>query len=185
MWRMAIKYLIFLPIIVLSFAQDTTPLFQLYNERKMEALKNQLPLFKETPEKLFFETLFVNDADSSIELYKQIYDDASEKLKPLIARKLYEYYYAKGFYITAQRYSQDEAPSAYEIQLGAFISQENAEELEQKLSQGGLKTYLVIKEINQKKFYCVRIKGKDNLQATKAFAEDIEKRFNLKYRIIK
>jgi hypothetical protein len=185
MWRMAVKYLNYLPIIIVSLAQDPNPLFQLYNERRMEELKIQLPLFKNTPEKLFFETLFINDADSSIEIYKQIYNDASAKLKPLVARKLYEYYYAKGFYIAAQRYLESEEQSAYEIQLGAFLSQENAEELDRKLSAGGLNTYIIIKEIDQKKFYCIRIKGKQSLQETEVFADKIGKQFNLKYRIIK
>jgi hypothetical protein len=182
---MAVNFLFFIPIILISFAQDTASLYKLYAERKMEALKSQLPLLKESPEKTFFQTLFISNADSSVELYKLIYKNASGKLKPLVSRKLYEYYYAKGFYVTAQRYEDSEGESVYEIQLGAFLSQENALDLKEKLFNGGLKTYLVIKEINQKKFYCIRMKGKDSIESTTSLADQIGRKFNLKYRIIK
>jgi hypothetical protein len=185
MWRVAVKYLIFLPIILIGLGQNTDVLFQLYNDRNMEALKTQLPDFTESSEKAFFEALFMNDADSCVEIYKAIYPDASSKLKPLVAKKLYEYYYARGFYITAQRYENRDVQSDYEIQLGAFISQNNAQALQKKLSAGGVTAYIVTKEIGQKTFYCVRMPGRENLQATESLADEIGKKFNLKYRIIK
>jgi hypothetical protein len=185
MWRVAIKYLIFLPIILIGFAQNTDLLFQLYNERNMDGLKKQLPNFSDSVEKSFFNALFISDADSCVEIYKQVYLQGSAKLKPLAAQKLYEYYYARGFYVTAQRYINTEAPSDFEIQLGAFISEDNAKELQQKLSAGGVETYIAAKEIGQKIFFCVRMPGKEDLQSTEKFADQIGKKFNLKYRIIK
>jgi len=185
MWGLAIKYLIFIPIILISLAQDAAPLYELYANRKMEELKKRVPYLSESEEKTFFEALFINDADSSAEIYKEIYDGASKRLKPLVARKLYEYYYARGFYITAERYVTSYEESAYIIQLGAFLSEENAKELKSRLYDGGLKTFMVTKEINEKTFYCIQIQGKETLEATNVFADQIGKKFNLKYRVIK
>lgn len=185
MWRMAIKYLTFLPIIVISFAQDAALLFQLYNERNMEELKKQLITFKESDEKTFFQALFIHDADSSAEIYKELYVNATETLKPLVARKLYEYYYAKGFYVTAQRYETGAVESSFEIQLGAFLSKENADDFMRKLDGEGLETYVITKEVNQKTYYCVRIHGKETLEATNVYAEQIGIKFRVKYSIIK
>jgi hypothetical protein len=220
MWRVEFKniviYIVFLFYHSLICGQEFNELYRLYNERKIQELKNKLDFFEKSYpdhlEILFFKTLFIVNGDEAVSSYQQLTGQADEKLKSYLIKKISEYYYAKGYYITALEYQkkittpsehigQDKIKennnhsaneqlhvdnsSKFKIQLGAFSVKENAIQLKDMLFHNHLNAVIVERRINETRLYCIWINGKDNFESTKEYAEMIKNKFKLEYRIIK
>ncbi|MFC2089110.1 SPOR domain-containing protein, partial [Calditrichota bacterium] len=110
-----------------------------------------------------------------------------------------DYYYAKGYYITASKYQKylvekssdsnikttaEIEQDKYIIQLGAFGLKENAEQLKTMLETQNLYPRIVERNINGKLLYCVWMDGKTNFSQTLRYAETIKQKYQLQYRII-
>jgi AmiR/NasT family two-component response regulator len=193
------------------YCQDLNELYILYNNRQIRELKNKVDLLeKKYPDKkeiLFFKTLFIRNGDEAVQNYQNLLGQADEKLKAYVVNKISEYYYAKGYYVTALQYQDDiivtsnqnvkenieeknqqlkiNENSKFKIQLGAFSVKENANQLIEKLLHNGIHALIVERMVNDILLYCVWINGKNSFEETKLFAEMIKKKFQLEYRIIK
>ena len=54
---------------------------------------------------IFFKTLFEPDAEAAFSVYQKIISSTNDgELRYQAAKKIYEYYYAKGFYVTADEF---------------------------------------------------------------------------------
>ncbi|MFZ0391106.1 MAG: SPOR domain-containing protein, partial [Calditrichia bacterium] len=92
------------------------------------------------------QTLFSETSQSAIADYISLYNKADDpRLKNLIVDRTSQYYYANGYYETASRLMQDESyreeffssknqKTIYGVQLGAFLSRQNAVKLKSRFS---------------------------------------------------
>jgi len=194
------------------FAQNNyNTLYTLYEQKQFERLKSELgkyPTGSDTSLDIrFFNALFEQDAELARQEYRNIFDRATGKLKNLAAGKLMEYYYARGYYVNAEKYhkfivdnkAEDSGSGAtgevvsakpaqknsYFIQVGAFGMRDNARELSQMLGTQDLPTRIVERNINGKTLFCVWIEGKNSFESTLKYADKIKSKYDLEYRIIK
>jgi hypothetical protein len=193
------------------YCQDVNELYILYNNRQIQELKKKVDLlekkYPDNVEILFFKTLFIRNGDEAVQNYQNLLGHAGEKLKVYLVNKISEYYYAKGYYVTASQYQDDKIVtsnqnvqenieeknkqlkinenSKFKIQLGAFSVKENANQLIENLLHNGIHAVIVERMVHDILLYCVWINGKNSFEETKLFAEMIKKKFQLEYRIIK
>lgn len=202
-------YYLVLTYSVVALGQPVTELYELYSNKDMTQLYGKTKeLSQKYPDNLeirFFKTLFIENADEAIKVYEELYNKSQGRLKTVIASKISDYYYAKGFYVKASDYrvvaveqiNQSQKPVKQEstiskktdadlvIQVGAFKFKENAQYLQNILRSNRVPSRVVAREIGQNTLYCVWIDGKSNFEETREIAENINKKFNLKYRIFK
>jgi len=187
-------------------------LFELYSARQLNELKKavdapQYIKLKNKPEMQFFNALFLTDAEAALAVYKKVFRSGEGRIKYLAAEKLYQYFYAKGFYVKAQNYQKylvehqqqnrtsepslihkDEQASekiSFYIQVGAFGIKENAEQRRRFLQTQDISSSLVKRKVGNKTLFCIWIKGKEDLEATMRYAERLKKKFDLDYQIMK
>jgi len=186
-------------------------LYTLYEQKQYEALKSALGKYSNgssaSLDIRFFYAVFEQDAELAKQEYQYIFDHARGKLKNLAAEKLREYYYARGYYVNAEKYhkfivdskpadnhavsgeepgaGQSGATPAYFIQVGAFGMKDNARELSQMLATQDLPSRIVERTVNGKTLFCVWIEGKKSFEGTLKYADKIKSKYDLEYRIIK
>jgi len=169
---------------------------------------------KSDPEYLFYRAVFNKNGEEAKEIFQDVFDNGEGRVKALAARKLMDYYYAKGYYLNASKYQkyliedrpavtvdvqetsetveperkpvQEERNSGiYYIQVGAFSLEENAEQLIRMLATQNITAKLVERKVNQKKLFCVWLEGKTDFKETFDYANVIKEKYDLKFRIIK
>ena len=185
-------------------------LIQLYRNHDLNGLKKELQpsAVKQNPLTAeFFKAVFLDDGEAAKEIYQHIYDRGYGKIKFLAAEKLQQYYYARGYYITANKYQkylvENQPPtkaeevdqpltvrnqtrnSAFYIQVGAFGMKENAEQRRKFLKLQDISSQVIKRTINGKQFFCVWISGRDDLEKTLNYAEQLKHKFDLEYQIMK
>ena len=147
----------------------------------------------------FFKALFIRDGEKAAELYGDIYKKASGKAKFYAAKKLMNYYYAKGYYVRASEYEKylvehqirqeeptsDSDENIYFIQVGAFSLRENAMQQVGFLAVQNIKAKIVQVSVKGKNLFCVWIPGDVNLDKTLQLANQIKKKYALEYQIKK
>lgn len=194
-----IKYLIIL-LTILSAAlsgQTTEQLFDLYEQKNTKELKQIVNSIQDdTPDIKFFRYLFVENGDEAVRLYEALYPETGGRIKNMVARKIAEYYYAKGYYVKADEYfayskiaAAQSAPvripsKLYHIQVGAFGFSDNAERMKDLLQTRNITATVHQREINGKALFCVWIAGKEDLDQTRELAETLKKAHKLSYQII-
>lgn len=194
------------------FAQNNYhTLYTLYEQKQFEQLKSELNKYPNgsnaSLDIRFFNALLEQDAELARQEYQNIFDHATGKLKNMAAGKLMEYYYARGYYVNAEKYhkfivdnkavvsgsgaagetvSEKLAKTdTYFIQVGAFGMKDNAQELSQMLGTQDLPSRIVERNVNGKTLFCVWIEGKDSFENTLKYADKIKSKYDLEYRIIK
>ena len=197
------KYFLIISILLVQIltAQTITnkSLFDLYENQKYEELKSQIDKLdknENSQEIKFLKALFLTNGEEAVKDYLTIFDNAFGELKSIVAKKLSDYYYAKGFYLTAGKYQKylvettktpqiEEARSVkYIIQLGAFGLKENAVQLQEMLVTQNLYTRIEKRNINGNTLHCVWLDGKDGFSETLDYAEKIKEKYHLQYRIL-
>lgn len=181
-------------------------LFNLYNNQKFEELKlkiNKLDKNKSRSAEIeFLHTIFLQNGEDALKIYLKLFESSYGDLKSIVSKKLSDYYYAKGYYLTASKYqkylvedthtkptnqkivtSQTEQKK-YIIQLGAFGLIENAAQLQEMLQTQNLYTRIENRNINGKYLHCVWLDGKKGFSETLEFAEKIKEKYHLQYRIL-
>ena len=118
---------------------------------------------------LFVRALQVSNGDSAVRLMAQVYAKTSdERLKAFVQERIYQFYYAGGYYKTADKIRENGdyilelfplynlGEKKYGIQIGAFRSRENALKLKQtwqnklydiqivQITRNGVRLYAVI-----------------------------------------
>ena len=124
--------------------------------------------------KRFVEALSEDNADSAIIMFAGVYKSSQDKvLRKHVIERISDYYYARGYYKTAERLLRDkkfldETVSAkpepgrsntvgYGIQVGAFGNYENALALKNKMLKKNRNVTIVNKESNGENLFLVVI----------------------------
>lgn len=178
-------------------AQNTDQLFAYYDQRNMDGIRQILASVKsEQPEIRFFSYLFVENGDEAVRLYEALYPETAGRTKKLVARKIGEYYYAKGYYVKAEEYlSRADLPLAeptpavqtkkmYHIQVGAFGFNDNAVRMKDLLQDRGIAATVEQREVSGKILFCVWIAGTEDQNQTRQIAEELKQKHKLNYQII-
>jgi hypothetical protein len=199
----------------LLVAQDISGLYSLYQNRQFRTLQERVTVlsgqYPENAEVRFFNALFLEDGEEAAQIYEQLYPGASEQLRKELAKKLSEYYYARGFYTRAeefQKIKQTEFPENLKspgepvppehrntpqtetkkvnfiIQVGAFGQEENARQLKKSLQSHQIVSRIITRLVNGKNLYCVWVNGGNSLDETVRIAVNIKAQFQLEYRIL-
>lgn len=205
---------IFLKIVVILFlgfsvgtAENVETLYQLYYKGDFKAIQEKLQEFQNenSADIQFFRALFTENGDTAVDMFLSVFEQARGDLKNLAGHKLYQYYYATGYYITAEKYKSfeiqhsepavAEIPSSdppqqiplnsdYVIQLGAFSAKANADLYATELNNKGLQAVVVEREVNSTSLYCVWLDGKMNYSQTLKYAEILKDKHKFNYRIL-
>jgi hypothetical protein len=192
-------------------AQNSNQLFNYYQNKQFDLVKNNLTKSKQISEteRQFFEALFIKDAEQAFGIYEALFKKTEGKIKYYSAERIKDYYYAKGFYSTASDYEKylvehkalidqktevvipdivNESPADTDllyIQVGAFGLVDNANQMKAMLNTQRIESKIIIKEINSQKLYCVWVTGKGDFDETLKFANDLKQRYHLNFKIIK
>ena len=73
----------------------------------------------------------------------------------------------------------------YYVQVGAFSLKENAEQRIRFLKIQNISSSVVEREVNNSTLYCVWIPGKESIDETLAFANEIKQKYALDFQIKK
>jgi hypothetical protein len=189
-----LQYLIYWFLFQTVVYSQTQKWYNAYLSNDMMALQTDLEKNNITdPDwKLFVQTIFIEDVEEALPQFTILYQKTADpKLKKIILDRISQYYYAKGFYETADRILTDEnfrnqiisvreEQIYFGIQLGAFSSLENAEKAKKKYSGSIQDIYIIIKESSGKKLYAV-IAGKfKNRNDAEKLEKEIQKKFTMK-----
>ena len=184
--------------------EDNNNLFVLYKGQKFEELKSELQKLKnnQSPEIQFLNTIFMENGEQALNVYLKLFKNSYGDFKAIIAKKLSDYYYAKGYYLTASKYQKylventtaktnlqntnavQSNQKKYIIQLGAFGMKENAVQLQEMLQTQNLYSRIEKRNINGNSLHCVWLDGKNDFSETLEFAEKIKEKYHLQYRIL-
>jgi len=204
-------FLILLILFPNIYAQSSNDIYYLYQNKEFVKLKEKLATIKATlpkAEQLFFETLFINDAEKAYQTYMDLFNKNDGKVKFFSAERLKDYYYAKGYYSTASDYEKylvenreliesssneiiqeiEESPEdtdKFYIQVGAFGLHENAQQMLEMLKTQKINSKIISREVRSKTLYCVWIPGKDEFTDTLKYANELKQKYHLDFNIIK
>jgi hypothetical protein len=189
-------------------AQDLVnkKLFALFEDEKLLELKSEINKLSKnltkTPEIEFFNTVFIENGETALQIYLDLFKNSYGEFKVVISKKLSDYYYAKGYYLTSSKYqkymventitktkiknnvSSHAEQKNYIIQLGAFGLKDNAIQLLEMLQTQNLHTRIETRNINGKTLHCVWLEGNKEFSDTLEFAEKIKEKYHLQYRIL-
>ena len=181
-------------------------LFTLYENQDFEVLKTEIDKLDKNKSKSaeieFLNTIFLQNGEEALKIYLKLFENSYGDFKSIVSKKLTDYYYAKGYYLTASKYqkylveSTNTKPTKqknistkakqkkYIIQLGAFGLEDNAAQLQKMLQTQNLYTRIENRNINGKSLHCVWLDGKNGFSETLEFAEKIKEKYYLQYRIL-
>ena len=195
--------------------QNHKDLFEYYTNKQIDKLESRIQELeksvKNDPEVLFFSTVLTDNGDKAFPIYERLFIQSHGFLKNLAAKKLAEYYYARGFYIKSsdyEKYAKTYIPvkttepvikgdnikegknelrsgSIYKIQVGAFGDIENANDLAGYLKGKKLEANVVNRNVSGNILYCVWVEGGSDFKYTEKIAIEIKKKYQLSYRIVK
>jgi hypothetical protein len=196
-------------------AQDFSELFSLYQQKNFSTLQQKImslsDRYADHDQIQFFNAVFIENGDDAFRIYEQLYPRATGIFKVILAKKLSQYYYARGFYIRAAEFdkvlaaatsSSDTVPlnaAAREksattqadkkrvnfiVQVGAFGQEENARNLQKSLQGQVIQSRIIRRMVNGRNLYCVWVDGGNSLEETIKIADTIKDRFKLEYRIL-
>ncbi len=196
-------------------AQEHQDLFEYYANRQIDKLETRIEqlgnIAHNDPEVLFFSTVLINNGDNAFSIYERLFKQSRGPLKNLVAEKLAEYYYARGFYVKSSEFeniaktyipvkttekiksgdnireykTERSTKSIYKIQVGAFSVIENANELASFLKGKKLEVSVVNRNVSGNNLYCVWVEGGSSFESTENIAKEIKKKYQLSYRIVK
>jgi hypothetical protein len=184
------------------YGQNYTNLWQQYLKSDYAAISRQAETIRSsqstTALALFFRGLTEPNGEKAVAFYEQSLDKAKDgRLRFQAAKKIYEYYYARGYYLTADDYKKrmgldkeivqtnspeksfETPPIRFVVQVGAFSSRKNAEKMINRFT--GLEATIMIKkkEIGDQQLHLVWI----GPFTEKGSAENLQEQIAAKYRI--
>lgn len=194
-------------------------IYKNYEQHKYELVRQNLSNidqeYQSSLDYQFFSAVFNKKGEEAKDTFQLVFEKGDKQLKKLAAKKLMDYFYAKGYYINAskfQEYLVDEGngsvesglvqmqqpetpekkpkqipvdPEKYFIQVGAFSLEENATQLVNMLATQNIKARIVERKIDSRNLFCVWIDGKEDFKKTYDYANIIKEKYDLKFRIIK
>lgn len=155
------------------FGQSNSELADLYENNQLIKLKqySDNDQINDPHWRVFVKALFEQNADSALGVFAAIYRLTPDKvLQRFIIERISGYYYARGYYKTAEQLLKDkkyfnETISAhhklktetqkYGIQIGAFSSYENALSMKNKVLKRTDNVAIINKDSNDENLYVV------------------------------
>lgn len=200
--------LLFFTLTMPGYAQQRTELYRLYEQSEFTALEQAVKkvgtISANDYEGLFFKTLFIKDGERAEQNYLSVFEHGTPRLRLLAAKKLMDYFYAAGYYMTSEKYqkyivehampvvkagtaqtARQATTPRYFIQVGAFGLPANARQRVSFLKTQDVNAQLVERVVNGKTLYCVWIEGKMDLDKSLEFANKIKQKFDLEFQIMK
>jgi len=179
-------------------------LYAYYEKNNFAELKTCLDRYKtdNSYDIKFFKALFYQDGEQAKKIFEDIFKHSQGRAKYHSAKKIMDYYYAKGYYVNASKYQKylvenslqekseiKTAPETktveYYVQAGAFSLRENAEQRVKFLKIQNINSKVVERVVNNSKLYCVWIPGRKTVEATLEFANEIKQKYSLDFQIMK
>ena len=94
----------------LSAQSKSSDLFNAYNDQNFTELQTLFNQLQKTDvsrmEWTFYSALFTTDGEEAKNKFQQVFDESQGQLKKMAAKKIMDYYYAKGYYINAAKYQK-------------------------------------------------------------------------------
>lgn len=161
------------------------------NINELEKLRSQGKI-TDPDWKNFVEIIFIEKSDDALPAYIKLYDKTSDsRLKKLILDRISQYYYARGFYETANRILDEESfrerifsvkkkSIQFGVQLGAFASYQNALRLKHKFSGKISDISIITKNSHGQTLYVVVAGKLDNHQEAEKLKRSIKQDFGHK-----
>ncbi|MEJ2635986.1 MAG: SPOR domain-containing protein [Calditrichia bacterium] len=162
--------------ISVPFAQNDN-LYKLYADNDIVELENIYsagtisdPLWAK-----FIGNMFEENMENALPVYMQIYEQTSdEQLKKVTLDRISQYYYAKGFYETANRILNDKQfrqkifsikkeSIKFGVQLGAYSTYQNALDARKKFENINNEIFIISKNSNGRNLYRI-VAGKFETQ---------------------
>jgi len=179
--------------------------FKLMKQHRFSELQKQLkqsaPADSEIPEYRFCKALFLKDGEQARAIYENLYKTTQGRVRFYAARKLMDYYYAKGYYVNAadyQKYIVEHRPkevapgrlkaapqTEYFIQVGAFSLRDNALQRKEFLAVQNIQSTVIERKVNGKTLFCVWIPGQNSVDETLTLANRIKQKYALNFQIMK
>ena len=107
------KIVLIIVVTFISFlpAQDRIEaMYSGYKQHNYTVIKNELinikPENQTSLEYQFFSALFHKNGEEAKETFQVTFEKGDQRLKKLSAKKLMDYYYAKGYYVNASKYQE-------------------------------------------------------------------------------
>ena len=103
--------LILLFAVLVLYGQDSfSKMYSDYEQHNFIQLKSDLSSVSQenqsTPEYRFFSAIFQKNGEEAKDVFQDVYENGSSRIKLMAAKKLMDYYYAKGYYINAAKYQE-------------------------------------------------------------------------------
>lgn len=212
MWKLEflrMKYLLtlllFLPLIIQA-ETNSNKLWSAYVNGDIntviESRKNIMSFRDKSHQTAFLKAIFIKDGDRALSVYQNIVSNAKDgELRYHAAKKIYEYYYARGFYITAddlkKRMGFDKIdivsvkgnpnlelpPIKYVIQIGAFSDKKNAEKMIKRISNLKATIMIKTKNISGRELHLVWVGPFTERQKAEDLAVSIKENYQIQPRI--
>ncbi len=169
-----IQYLaLFILLINISLFAQSENWYELYKNNQFSKIETLLKNNKidNADWVAFFKLTFDEDGENAVGNYMKLYGKVTDqRLKKLIIDRISQYYYAKGYYDTAERIYQDEnfreylletksSQTFFGVQLGAFSTYKNAVKSKNRFAGKISNISIITKNNNGHKLYVV-IAGK-------------------------
>ncbi|MBN2423872.1 MAG: SPOR domain-containing protein [Calditrichaceae bacterium] len=92
------------------FGQNADVLYNLYIDNDFNGLKKELDKYinlpEDHPDLRFYRAVFYADGEAAQRVYQMVFESSDARLKLLAAERLYKYFYAKGYYVNAEKYQK-------------------------------------------------------------------------------
>lgn len=173
--RFCLYLILFSALGSLAFSQENEQYARLYQSQDIQKIEEMLETPGNIPQdwRQFFKTLFIENADSSVGQLVSLFNNTeNETIKQFIRERISQFYFARGYYQTAEKILTDEIfvnrifrtqqkPLNYGIQIGAFSTYDNALKIKNKLLKNISDISIISKIVNGQKLYIIVI-GKFN-----------------------
>jgi hypothetical protein len=196
-----VLFLLLLGLLHLHGQVDTATLWQKYLQGELDVISaaaEDIRASEDSDERLrFLRNLFVMDGKAALATYEDILNSSKDgQLRYQAAKKIYAYYFALGFYVTAdemrQRFGLDKEiisgqpegkfqlpPLQYVVQLGAFSQRENAERMIQRISKADFEIMIKPREISGRTLFLVWVGPYSNAETARQAAEVITDKYHI------
>ncbi len=207
MFRLYKLSIVFVIIICLNYLQGEnsySELYSFYESKDFTELQKRLDQYKtdNSYDIKFFKALFYQDGEQAKKTFEAVYNHGKGKAKYYSAKKMMDYYYARGYYVNAAAYQKylvehnaveegdtqtipESKTAKYYIQVGAFSLKENAEQQVRFLKIQNINSIVVDRNVDSSILYCVWIPGNESIDETLVFANEIKQKYALDFQIKK
>ncbi len=168
--------------------------YRLYVDQEILQLKQLLDKneISDAQWRQFVEVLFQEEMEDVLPAYMRIYENTTDPLlKKAVLDRISQYYYARGFYDTANRILDDDQfrnqlfyinkeKIHFGVQLGAFSTYQNALNAKNKFERQLSQVQILTKQKNGKKLYIVISGSYSDKQSADRYRQKLKRDLGIK-----